>query len=338
MFKKVLSNLILSLTVVIFLMSCSQGTSKKLTINFSHTMAPNSLSDIAANKFKELVEAGSDNTIRVNVVPNCGLSGGDLTKAIEMVSTGDIDIHASSPNNLANFDNRYYIFWMPFMFTTEESIYRICSNEKIKNEVGSWSSNMGISLLGFHNAGARQISNNKKIIRTPDDLKGMNIRVPGATIFIDLYRDYFFANPTAMDFSEVYTALQQKTIDGQENPISVFDSSKFNEVQKYLTLWDYVRDITGWFISDKTLNKLNEEQKNLLERCANESLNFANEYIKQSEIDILQKIEIENVVVTRLTSEEKEAFQNISEPIYTKYQDIIGKEVISLFRSVANGE
>ena len=338
MFKKVLSNLILSLTVVIFLMSCSQGTSKKLTINFSHTMAPNSLSDIAANKFKELVEAGSDNTIRVNVVPNCGLSGGDLTKAIEMVSTGDIDIHASSPNNLANFDNRYYIFWMPFMFTTEESIYRICSNEKIKNEVGSWSSNMGISLLGFHNAGARQISNNKKIIRTPDDLKGMNIRVPGATIFIDLYRDYFFANPTAMDFSEVYTALQQKTIDGQENPISVFDSSKFNEVQKYLTLWDYVRDITGWFISDKTLNKLNEEQKILLERCANESLNFANEYIKQSEIDILQKIEKENVVVTRLTSEEKKAFQNISEPIYTKYQDIIGKEVISLFRSVANGE
>lgn len=338
MFKKVLSNLILSLTVVIFLMSCSQETSKKLTINFSHTMAPNSLSDIAANKFKELVEAGSDNTIRVNVVPNCGLSGGDLTKAIEMVSTGDIDIHASSPNNLANFDNRYYIFWMPFMFTTEESIYRICYNEKIKNEVGSWSSNMGISLLGFHNAGARQISNNKKIIRTPDDLKGMNIRVPGATIFIDLYRDYFFANPTAMDFSEVYTALQQKTIDGQENPISVFDSSKFNEVQKYLTLWDYVRDITGWFISDKTLNKLNEEQKNLLERCANESLNFANEYIKQIEIDILQKIEKENVVVTRLTSEEKEAFQNISEPIYTKYQDIIGKEVISLFRSVANGE
>lgn len=337
MLKNIFISLFLSASVLI-LSSCQGGNSKKLTINFSHTMAPNSLSDIAANKFKELIETKSGNTIRVNVVPNCGLSGGDLTKAIEMVSAGDIDIHASSPNNLANFDERYYIFWMPFLFQTEESVYRVCTNDTIISEVDKWGSNMGLKLLGLHNAGARQISNSKKIIKTPEDLKGMNIRVPGATIFIDLYRDYFYANPTAMDFSEVYTALQQKTIDGQENPISVFDSSKFNEVQNHITLWNYVRDITGWFISTKTLDKLQDEQKTLLEECANESLAYANEYISKNESEIISKIEKEGVIVTRLTAEEEKAFQDVAEPLYSKYENTIGKDVIELFRNAANGQ
>lgn len=96
-----------------------------------------------------------------------------------------------------------------------------CHSDKVHEVVNGWCNDLEMEMLGINNAGSRQISNSKKEITKPEDLKGMNIRVPGANIFIDLYRNYFGANPTAMDFSEVYTSLQQKTIDGQENPIAV---------------------------------------------------------------------------------------------------------------------
>lgn len=304
-------------------------------LNFSHTMAPNSLSDLAAKKFKELVEERSGGSIKVNVVSNCGLSGGDLTKAIEMVGAGDIDMHASAPTNAATFDPRFYIFWMPFLFDDPASLAKIADSKEVIDAVNGWFKPMNIHLIGIHNAGARQISNSEKVIRTPEDLKAMNIRVPGAQLFIDCFRDAFHANPTAMDFSEVYTALQQHTISGQENPISVFDSSKFSEVQQYITLWDYVLDSTGWYISQKTLDgKLNDEQRAIVLNSAAEAIQWAEGYLGESEKRILEKLAGQGMEITALSPEEKRAFAEVCAPLYVKYEPIIGKDVMDMFMRV----
>ncbi|MDR1827020.1 MAG: TRAP transporter substrate-binding protein DctP, partial [Methylobacteriaceae bacterium] len=182
MFKKISAVLAVSAMALAF---TAAANAAPIRINFSHTMAPNSLSDLGAKKFKELVEQKSNGDIKVNVVTNCGLSGGDLTKAIEMVGTGDIDMHASAPTNAAGFDPRFYIFWMPFLFQDPASLVKIADSAEAIDAVNSWFKPMGIHLLGLHNAGARQISNSEKVIRTPADLNAMNIRVPGAQIFID---------------------------------------------------------------------------------------------------------------------------------------------------------
>lgn len=312
---------------------------KAVRLNFSHTMAPNSLSDLGAKKFKELVEQRSNGSVKVNVVTNCGLSGGDLTKAIEMVGAGDIDMHASAPTNAANFDPRFYIFWMPFLFEDSASLVKVADSKEIMDMVNDWFKPMNIHLMGLHNAGARQISNSEKVIRTPADLKSMNIRVPGAQLFIDCFRGSFAANPTAMDFSEVYTALQQKTISGQENPVSVFDSSKFNEVQKYLSLWDYVLDSTGWYISQKTLdNKLSPEQRKIVLESAAEAIKWAENYLGDSEKQILAKLKGQGVEITTLTPEEKKAFAEAVAPLYTKYEGIIGKDVMDKFKQVSTAK
>jgi tripartite ATP-independent transporter DctP family solute receptor len=330
--SKSLLNLFAASAVVFFLVGNSEAA---VRLNFSHTMAPNSLSDRGANKFKELVEKKSNGDIKVNVVTNCGLSGGDLTKAIEMVGTGDIDMHASAPTNAASFDSRFYIFWMPFLFTDKASLVKIADSPEAIDAVNSWFKPLGIHMLGLHNAGARQISNSEKVIRTPVDLKGMNIRVPGAQLFIDAFRDSFQANPTAMDFSEVYTALQQKTISGQENPVSVFDSSKFSEVQNHLTLWDYVLDSTGWYISLKTLNaKLNDAQRKIVTESAAEAIKWAENYLGDSEKTILEKLKGQGVEITVLNDDEKKAFKEATQSLYTKYESTIGKDVFDLFRRV----
>lgn len=312
--------------------STSGSSDKPITIRMSHTQAPNSVSDNTAKEFQRLVEEKSGGKMKIEIFTNCGLSGGDLTKAVEMVQTGDIDIHSCAPANIANFDKKFFVFWLPYLFDTSDDLVAKCSDPEIKETINGWTNAMNMTMLGINNAGSRQISNSKKEIKTPEDLKGMNIRVPGANVFIDLYKDYFGANPTAMDFSEVYTSLQQGTIDGQENPISVFESSKLNEVQKYVTLWDGVRDTTIWIMNTKKLESLSQENQAIITESAQEALQWGNDYLAGNEEDIIKKLEESGTVFTRLTDEEKEAFKTASAGIYDKYAGEIGQDVIDLFR------
>lgn len=321
-----------ALAASVLMTSGCDRADRQLVIKFSHTQAPNSVSDLTAKKFKEYLEEASGGQMRVEIFTNCGLSGGDLTKAIELTQTGNIDIHSCAPANIANYDPRFYAFWLPFLFPDQESLLKFCSSEKVYQEVNSWCNAIETEMLGINSAGARQISNSKKEIRTPEDLKSMNIRVPGANVFITLYRKYFGANPTAMDFSEVYTSLQQGAIDGQENPVAVFASSKFDEVQKYLSLWDGVRDTTIWIMSSATLeNKLTPEQGAMLKDCAKRALQWGNEYLADQEGNIIAKLKEKGVTVSELTADEKNAFRDACAGIYTDYEQTIGKNVIELF-------
>ncbi len=334
--KRIISGLLLC--VMLFsLAGCGKANAadKPIKIRMSHTQAPNSVSDLTAKEFARLVSEKSEGKIEVDIYSNCGLSGGDLTKAIEMVQTGDIDIHSAAPVNIANFDAKFYVFWLPYLFPTVEDLVAATKDEAIISEVNTWLEGMNMTMLGLNNAGARQITNSVKEIKSPEDLKGMNIRVPGANLFIDLYKNYFGANPTAMDFSEVYTALQQGTIDGQENPISVFDSSKLNEVQEYVTLWDGVRDTTIWVMNEKKLNGLSPEHAEIIRQAATEAMEWGNGYLAENEDAIIKKLEENGIVFTRLSDSEIQAFKDASAPIYDQYVEIIGQDVIDLFKNIS---
>lgn len=329
--KKITSVLVVAAMTVMLTGCTGQSGDEPIIIRMTHTQQPESISDLTAKEFKRLVEEKSDGKIQVEVYQNCGLSGGDLTKAIELVQSGNIDIHACAPANIANYNPKFYAFWLPFLFDTTDDLVQFCDSEEGRGEVEAWCNDLQMSMLGMNNAGSRQISSNKEI-RTPEDLKGMNIRVPGANVFIDLYRDYFKANPTAMDFSEVYTALQQKTIDGQENPISVFDSSKFAEVQEYVTLWDGVRDTNIWVISQKTLEKLSPDNQELIRSCSAQALQWGNAYLADNEEKIIEKLEQGGTMFVRLTDEEKTAFRDACSGMFDQYADVVGQDVIDLFR------
>ncbi len=307
------------------------GASDVTVIKFSHTQNPGSVSDLTALEFKKYVEEASGGKMRVDIFSNCGLSGGDLTKAIELTQTGNIDIHSCAPANIANYDPRFYAFWLPFLFPSQENLLKFCNSPKVHAEVNKWCNAIETEMLGINNAGSRQISNSKGEIKKPEDLAGMNIRVPGANVFITLYRDYYGANPTAMDFSEVYTSLQQGTIDGQENPIAVFASSKFEEVQPYVTLWDGVRDTTIWVMSSKTLEELTDEEERIVRESAAKALQWGNDYLAQSENQIIEDLKKKGVTFTYLTPEEKDAFRVKAAGIYDDYRDSIGADVIELF-------
>lgn len=330
MISKIISFCCIAL-LSIFISGCGTSNQDKIVLKMTHTQNPGSISDLTAQHFKKLLEEKSNGRITVDIFSNCGLSGGDLTKAIELVQAGNIDIHSCAPANIANYDKRFYSFWLPCLFSNQEELLQFCASPKVHKEVNNWCNDLEMEMLGLNNAGARQISNSKKPIEVPDDLYGMNIRVPGANIFINLYRDYFKANPTAMDFSEVYTALQQGTIDGQENPVAVFQSSKFDEVQKYLTLWDGVYDTTIWVMSSASLEKLSPEDQEIVRICANEALEWGNNYLANNEAKIIEDLKADGVEVNQLTPEQKAVFKEKSAGIYEEYRQIVGDNVIDLF-------
>ncbi|GAA6325209.1 DctP family TRAP transporter solute-binding subunit [Fusobacterium ulcerans] len=335
MFKEKLTKIfsIAAAGIMLFsLMGCGDSSQDgKIIIRMTHTQQPESISDLTAKEFQKYVDKKSDGRIRIEIYQNCGLSGGDLTKAIELVQAGNIDIHACAPANIANYNPKFYAFWLPFLFDSTEDLVRFVNSERAKNEINKWCNDLEMTMLGINNAGSRQISSNKEI-HSPKDLKGMNIRVPGANVFIDLYRDYFKANPTAMDFSEVYTSLQQKTIDGQENPIAVFNSSKFAEVQSNVLLWDGVRDTNIWVISNKTLEKLSPEDAKIIQESAVEALQWGNDYLAANESSIIENLEKNGTKFARLTDEERQEFKEACAGIFVKYVDVVGPDVIDLFQ------
>lgn len=335
MFKEKLTKIfsIAAAGIMLFsLMGCGDSSQDgKIIIRMTHTQQPESISDLTAKEFQKYVDEKSDGRIHIEIYQNCGLSGGDLTKAIELVQAGNIDIHACAPANIANYNPKFYAFWLPFLFDSTEDLVRFVNSERAKNEINKWCNDLEMTMLGINNAGSRQISSNKEI-HSPKDLKGMNIRVPGANVFIDLYRDYFKANPTAMDFSEVYTSLQQKTIDGQENPIAVFNSSKFAEVQSNVLLWDGVRDTNIWVISNKTLEKLSPEDIKIIQESAAEALQWGNDYLAANESSIIENLEKNGTKFARLTDEEREEFKEACAGIFVKYIDVVGPDVIDLFQ------
>ena len=283
------------------------------------------------DKFKEVVEEKSGGKIQVTV--HKGTLGENENELIEKLEMGAASMVVASPGFMTAIGvPEVDIFSLEYLFDSFDHWEKCLDGEfgdKMKDVVKEKTGN-NFRIMAYWSSSVRDYYG-KKPVTKPEDLKGMNIRVPGANIFIDLYRNYFGANPTAMDFSEVYTSLQQKTIDGQENPIAVFDSSKFAEVQQYVTLWDGVRDTTIWVMSQKTMKKLSPEDQALVKECASEALDWGNDYLADNEEAIIQKLRDGGTTITDLTDEQKAEFQKACAGIYDDYARSVGQDVIDLF-------
>ena len=165
----------------------------------------------------------------------------------------------------------------------------------------------GITYIGsFHN-GFRQLTNSKTAVDEPDDLKNLKIRVPGSEVYMGFFRA-LGADPTSMSWSEVFTAIQQGTIDGQENGVSVTSTAKMDEIQKYLTMWNYSYENDLFIANTKIWDALEENTRQLLTECAIEACNWGRDALEAEEAEILDKFESEGMEITYLTDEQKAAF------------------------------
>ena len=318
------------LTGVATIVSSASQPDYAVTLRLSHARSAGSIADLTAFKFKELVEANSEQQIGVQIYPNNGLSSGDQSRAIDMLKDGTIDIQICSATDLYNLDQRFGTFWLPFLFENDDQINYFVQDQNVNEILGSWLQPHGIDLLTMYSAGARQISNNVHEITSPEDLEGIKFRVPPFEGALTTF-EALGAQAVKMDFSEVNRALQNNEIQGQESNVASFITNKLYKEQPFLTLWNGIYDTQVWIANDESYQKLSDDQKEAFNQSLKETmawrLNLSTEFKKL----YLKTLEDRGVKITTLTPEQIALFREKALPIYERYIESLGLETLNLF-------
>lgn len=336
--KKFLSLAMACLMVAGMLSGCGDSSSsdsgsgdKPIELNMNVTTGESSVWQVAANTFKELVEEGTDGRYQINIFPNEQLSSGDMTKGVEMLFTGVTDLDIHSVMNMTGFEEKLSVMTMPWLFTNGyDSVDEYLLNGEGGEVIKELIRGKGAECLALGENGFRQITNNVRPIETPEDLEGLKIRIPSNNMYISLFQ-MLGADPTSMSFSEVFTALQQNTIDGQENPYDTIRSGKIQEVQKYMTIWNYSYDAIALCASGKLWESLSDEDKVIFQEAAEAACAKEVEESRKMDSEIIQEFKDSGMEITELTADQIAAFQEVVAPIYDEYRETIGDDVFEAF-------
>ena len=228
--------------------------------------------------------------------------------------------------------DEFGVFEMPYIVQSREHMKAIQA-EMGESVFGAAAESKGYRILGYFENGFRHITNNTRPISTPEDLKGIKLRTPNGEWRVKMFQLYG-ANPTPMALSEVFTALKTGVIDGQENPYAQIWSSKFQEVQKYLSITGHVYTPAYVLTSAKSFAKLPDDIQSDLIAAAEESQDAVYTIAAQLETELLQNLKDANVEVNEA---DKQAFIDSSAPIYEEFANSVegGAELISTVQSLA---
>jgi C4-dicarboxylate-binding protein DctP len=295
-----------------------------IVIKFSHVVAENTPKGQMANKFKELAEAKLPGKVVVEVFPNSQLFTDD--KVLEAMLLGDVQLAAPSLSKLDNYTKKLQVFDLPFLFEDLDAVDRFQHGETGQALLASMEGK-GLTGLGYLHNGMKQLSANKPL-RVPADAAGLQFRIQASDVLQAQFQAVD-AVPVKKPFSEVFILLQTKAIDGQENTWSNIYSQKFFEVQEYITesnhgLLDYiVVTSTEWW------EDLPEDIRPQIKAALDEALAYGNKIAADLNDGDKQKIiDSGRSKVVDLTPEERAKWVDAMKPVWGKFEDEIGKDVI----------
>lgn len=279
--------------------------------------------------FKKYVEERSDGVVRIKVFPNDQLASGNMNKGLEMITSGTTDLDIHSTSIISNLDNRLMVCTMPWLFQNYDQAEKTFFGDGGKF-IQKVVSKKGLTYLGAVHNGFKAITNSKRSIKKPEDLSGLKIRIPGGAFYTAFYKA-FGASPQAMSWSEVFTALQQGTIDGQDNSLSTCNSGNIQEVQKYITIAKYTYEAFTFTANSEKFNSLNSKTQKLLKECAKDACHEVDQQIVEGEGDILQKFKDTGCVINELSPADIEEFRKVVEPVKQEYMKKYGEEACKAF-------
>lgn len=239
---------------------------------------------------------------------------------MQMIRTGQIDVYPMG-SDAVSLDSKWAIFDMPFLFSDRETVARLLDGEVGEALRASMRESAGLEVLAFGELGFRQITNNVRPIVKPEDLQGVQIRVPGSEARI-LSFSTFGAQPISMNMGELYLALQQGTVDGQENPLLAIKNRSFFEVQKYLSMSNHVYSPVTLVMNARKFDSLSDEQKDAVRRAAQEAAQYTRNLGAEGDATLLgelgQSLEVNEI--------DLEAFKAAAVPIWEKVGEMAGAE------------
>ena len=281
----------------------------------------------AAEKWAELVNERSEGRLTLKVYPNAQLVSGDQTREFSAMRSGLIDMAVASTINWSPQVPELNLFSLPFLMPDEAAIDAITQGEAGK-KIFAAIDKKGVIPLAWGENGFRELSNSKHPVKSPADVQGLKVRVVGSPLFLDTFNT-LGANPTQMSWADAQPALTTGAIDGQENPLSVFDVARADQVgQSYLTLWHYMADPLVFGVNKKVWQSLPEADRELLQQAAVDAGAWEIEKSRRELSDTLAAIKERGVEVTELTPEQHQAFVDATAEVYTKWTPRIGAALV----------
>lgn len=295
----------------------AEGEAENYVIQLAHVEAEGRSVYAAAEEFKAYIEEASEGRITVNVLPNAQF-GGDM-EGLEGTALGTIQMTMASTAPLASYDENFMILDLPFLFESREHCYSAVDGE-LGQALNDLLPQYGLINFGYADNGLRHITNNVRPINEPADLEGIKIRVMESPVYIDMF-NLLGANPTPMSFSEVYTALQQGTVDAQENGAGLVYATKFQEVQKYYSLTSHVYSLDAVAINADFYNSLPEDLQALVKEGAETILIQKQRETEMNEdAGFIQKLEDEGMIINEITPENMQKFKDAVMPMHEEYK------------------
>jgi len=294
------------------------------TIKFANQNAAGHPIVLGMEKFKEIVEKNSGGKIKVNVFPG-GTLGSDQAN-VSAIQGGTLEMASMNSGIFASQVKEFAIFDFPFMFGSSKEADAVVDGA-FGQKLHSRLEEKGIVGLAYYELGFRHISNSKRAIHKVEDLEGLKLRVIPNPINVDWVKA-LNANPTPLPFPELYAALEQKAVDGQENPVATINGAKLYEVQKHLALTGHQYNPQSVIISKKFWDRLSAAEKKILADAAAESAKFQREQARKLEASLLDNLKKNGMQVTQLSEAEMGKLRDRMRPVTAKYGVTVGQDLV----------
>ncbi|MBW6419240.1 TRAP transporter substrate-binding protein [Celeribacter sp. PS-C1] len=284
-----------------------------VTLRLAHVVNEQDAYHTAAVKFQELVTERSEGAITIEIFPNATL--GDERTLLEGMQIGTVDMGVITNGPVANFLEDMAVFELPFLFPSPEAAYGVLDGE-IGQELLDRLSEVNLKGLAYAERGFRNLTNSERAVTTPADLDGLRVRVMENPVYIDTFRE-LGADAIPMAWTEALTAMQQGTIDGQENPVGVVYAFKLNETQTNMTMTRHTYAPALFVMGMPKWNQLSEETQALITEAAQDAAEY--ERALNAELEGEQLQSLKDAGMTIVEDADLAAFSAAVQPVYEKY-------------------
>ena len=312
--------------------SSAEGTeaenNEKIVLRLAHEDPPDNQWGMGALHFAELVKEKTDGKVEIQIFDNGQLGHG--IDNVQQLQSGTLEMTLAG-SDIGLVDNFFKIFDLPYIFRDREHVKKVFAGP-IADEFGGILEKHGLVCLSFWENGFRQITNNERAVVVPADLSGMKIRVPETDVRVATFKGYG-ANPTAMAFSELYTALQQGVVDAQENPLGNIWGDKLFEVQKYISLSNHVFTPIVVLISKSSWDNLSTDVQTALKEAAVETGPWQMDWIAGQEDGWLDDMRNFGCEINEVDSA---AFIEASKPVWDLVIEELGPKSQQIIDEIVN--
>ena len=282
----------------------------KLTLG--HGAAPGNPRHEAAVLFADRIKAKTNGRIEIQVAHSAQL--GDDAAMVTALRSGTLDMSANSQGAMANVVPEYSALGLPFLFSDVQKAWQLLDGP-VGAELSKRTAAKGMVVLGYWDNGIRHVTNSKRAVKAPSDLKGLKIRTPPDTMTVDIMQT-LGADTQQIKFAELYVALQQGVVDGQENPLANIASAKLYEVQKYLTLTGHKYEANPFVMSKRSWDKLSPADQKVFTEAAAEATQAQRKLSKEADEKLVTDLKAKGVQIDTV---DRKVFVEATKPVYAKW-------------------